>query len=246
MDVKNFLDSTYLKTPEAAGISLEENLKILQDLVDEAAQNGIYAVMIRPQYVKEIREYIDERAPQVVLGTVIGFPEGTMSTAGKLEEAEKALSDGADELDFVMNYSKFLAGEVEACADEIAQCNALVLNAGKVIKWIIEAAAMSDEEIARATALVAKTTLDCCSDKASNVFIKSSTGFYVCEDGKPNGATPHNIKIMLENAQGLPVKAAGGVRSREEAEAMIDLGVKRIGTSSAAAIVAGGKGNAGY
>ena len=80
----------------------------------------------------------------------------------------------------------------------------------------------------------------------SKVFVKSSTGFYKTENNEPNGATIPTIKMMLENASPLPVKAAGGVRTYEEAVAMIDLGVKRIGTSGAKTISAGQKYNNEY
>ena len=79
-----------------------------------------------------------------------------------------------------------------------------------------------------------------------NVFVKSSTGFYQTQNNLPNGATIHTIKIMLENSFPLPVKAAGGVRNYEEAIEMIKLGVKRIGTSSAKAIVEGLDSKNGY
>jgi deoxyribose-phosphate aldolase len=83
-------------------------------------------------------------------------------------------------------------------------------------------------------------------DCYSNVFVKSSTGFYATENNKPNGATKHTIIIMLENASPLPVKAAGGVRTYEEAEEMIRLGVKRIGTSAAKTIANGEIASGGY
>ncbi len=75
------------------------------------------------------------------------------------------------------------------------------------------------------------------SENADKVFVKSSTGFYKTEGGKPNGATVEGIRIMLENAGRLPVKAAGGVRTPEEAEKMVEMGVQRIGTSSALALI---------
>ena len=78
------------------------------------------------------------------------------------------------------------------------------------------------------------------------IFVKSSTGFYQTEGGKPNGATVEGIKIMLENAGSLPVKAAGGVRTPEEAEYMINLGVNRIGTSSAKALIKNEEVSGGY
>lgn len=83
-------------------------------------------------------------------------------------------------------------------------------------------------------------------DCYQNVFVKSSTGFYVTENNLPNGATKHTVIMMLENASPLPVKAAGGVRTYEEAEEMIRLGVKRIGTSAAKTIANGETATGGY
>jgi deoxyribose-phosphate aldolase len=83
-------------------------------------------------------------------------------------------------------------------------------------------------------------------DCYANVFVKSSTGFYKTESGAPNGATVSTITLMLENATPLPVKAAGGVRNYEEALKMIQLGVKRIGTSAAKAIIQGQTSNENY
>ena len=79
-----------------------------------------------------------------------------------------------------------------------------------------------------------------------NIFVKSSTGFFKTENGKPNGATKEGIQIMLQNAGKLPVKAAGGVRTPQEAQEMIDMGVQRIGTSSALALIGGTEAKEGY
>ena len=109
-----------------------------------------------------------------------------------------------------------------------------------MIKWIIETAALNDQQIVGITKLIrdiSETTLS--EFPSEKIFIKSSTGFYQTENDKPNGATPHVIQLMIENAGDLPVKASGGVRSKEDAEEMIKLGVKRIGTSSALKIVSG-------
>ena len=246
MDIKNYLDSTYLKTAEQSGLSEDETWQKVKDLTQEAMDHGLYAVMIRPKFVAKVRKYLDENDSQVVLGTVISFPEGDVSTEDKLAEAQQAIDDGADELDFVINYKGFLSGNVQGVADEVKDGNALVLGAGKVIKWIIEAAALNEEEIARITALIKTVTENNFEGQENRVFVKSSTGFYQTSDGSPNGATPENIKIMLENAGKLPVKAAGGVRNRQEAEEMIQLGVKRIGTSSALAIAQGETHENGY
>lgn len=246
MNIKKYLDSTYLKTPGQSGLSEDETLEKVKELTREAMENDLYAVMIRPDYVKKIRQMIDSAESKVVLGTVISFPGGDSSLEDKLSEAKLAIQDGADELDFVINYNAFLGGNLQGVADEVKQANELVLGEGKIIKWIIEAAALSDEQIAQITSLIRTVTEKNFSGKEQQVFVKSSTGFYQTEEGKPNGATPENIKIMMENAGNLPVKAAGGVRNYEEAQAMIKLGVKRIGTSSALAIASGEQSSGGY
>lgn len=239
MNVKDYLDSTYLKTPEQSGLSESETWNKVKTLVDEAMQHEFYAVMIRPNFVKKVRKYLDEHKSKVVLGTVISFPKGNSSVKDKLKEAQKALDDGADELDFVISYDAFKSRNVQGVAEEVKKCNTLVLNEGKVIKWIIEAAALKDEQIEEITNLIKTVTENHFAGNEKNVFVKSSTGFYQTKDGSPNGATEHNIQLMIANAGKLPVKAAGGVRNYDDAVKMIEMGVQRIGTSSALAIVQG-------
>ena len=116
-----------------------------------------------------------------------------------------------------------------------------------MIKWIIETAALTDEQIIAITELIKEIVLTKIGEEfASRVFVKSSTGFYQTENGEPNGANPHVIQLMLDHAGVLPVKASGGVKTAEDAEKMIALGVKRIGTSSAFAIVNGEKATGEY
>lgn len=247
MNIAQYLDSTYLKTPEQSGLSAEETLQKDKDLTQEAIDNGIFAVMIRPDYVSEIKKYIQERNSDVVVGTVIGFHEGTYSVDEKLAEAEKAIADGADELDFVINYNAYLQGNLNLVKDEFVKCTTLCLQNHKVAKWIIEIAALTDAQIADLTQNISTWAEENFSENEwAKIFVKSSTGFYETKDGKPNGATFEGIKIMLDNAGKLPVKAAGGVRTPEDAEKMISLGVKRIGTSSALALIKNQSASEGY
>ncbi|MBO9692051.1 deoxyribose-phosphate aldolase [Chryseobacterium sp.] len=247
MNIAQYLDSTYLKTPEQSGISHEKTLQKDKELAQEAIDNGIFAVMIRPDYVSEIKKYIQERNSNVAVGTVIGFHEGTYSVDEKLAEASKAIEDGADELDFVINYTAYLQGNTELVKEEFVKCTRLSLDHHKVAKWIIEIAALSDEQIADLTKNIAVWAEENFSDHdLANIFVKSSTGFYKTAEGKPNGATFEGIRIMLDNAGKLPVKAAGGVRTPEDAEKMINIGVKRIGTSSALALIKNESSTEGY
>lgn len=238
MNIAQYLDSTYLKTSEQSGISEQETLQIVKDLAQEAIDYHIFAVMIRPDYVAEIKSFLNEKKSHVIVGTVIGFHEGTYSVDGKLAQAIKAINDGADELDFVINYEAYLKGNIELVKDEFIRCTQLCIQHQKIAKWIIEIAALADTQIADITKNISTWAEENFSENdLKNIFVKSSTGFFQTENGKPNGATFEGVKIMLDNAGKLPVKAAGGVRTPEDAEKMIKLGVKRIGTSSALALI---------
>lgn len=247
MNIKHYLDSTYLKTATQAGLTEKENATVVEGFIQEAIAEGFKLIMIRPDHVKTARKMIDAAGSKLLVGTVISFPEGTNSLEEKLAEAQKAIEDGVDELDYVCNYEAFKKGEVDLVKEEVLQGTQLAFNHHKVAKWIIEVAALTDDQIIQISALIKNVVMahfkeDC----YHNVFVKSSTGFYVTENNLPNGATKHTVIMMLENASPLPVKAAGGVRTYEEAEEMIRLGVKRIGTSAAKTIANGETASGSY
>lgn len=246
MNIKQYLDSTYLKTPEQAGISAAENEKIVRGFVKQAIEEDFKLIMIRPDMVSIARQMIDAAKSNVAVGTVIGFPEGDAPLESKLQEAAQAIQEGADELDFVCNYEAFKNGETDLVKAEILQATQLGLAHLKIVKWIIEVAALNDLQIAQLSALIKNVVVTHFTGHYNEVFVKSSTGFYKTQHNLPNGATIPAIIIMLENAAPLPVKAAGGVRTFDEAVEMINLGVKRIGTSGAKTIADGGASEAGY
>lgn len=247
MEINQYLDSTYLKTPEQSGLTEEQTFDKVRALTDEAITYHFKEVMIRPNFVKLIKDYITSQHSNVLVGTVIGFHEGTYSLEEKLEEAEQAILDGVDELDYVINYEAYKKGELSLVENEFISGTKLGLQAGKTVKWIIEIAALTDQQIADLTAHIWKWAQDNFEEKDfSRIFVKSSTGFYKTEDGKPNGATFEGVKIMLDNAGKLPVKAAGGVKTPADAEKMITMGIQRIGTSSAKALLGEGSAEAGY
>lgn len=240
MIITQYLDSTYLKTPSQAGLSFEENKKIVESFIAEAIEENFKLIMIRPDMVTLAKKMILEAQSKVLIGTVIGFPEGTASIEEKLDEANQAIIDGADELDFVCNYEKFKLGEIQTLKHEILQGTKFGLDHKKTVKWIIEIAALTDQQIIQLSVLIKNVVMaNFKEENYQDVFVKSSTGFYKTENGKPNGATVPAIIMMLENSSPLPVKAAGGVRTHAEALEMISLGVKRIGTSAAKAIAHG-------
>ena len=247
MEIKQYLDSTYLKTAEQAGLTDAENDRVVEAAIKEAIDERFKLIMIRPEMVKKAKQMIVEARSNVLVGTVIDFPEGRGSLENKLAEAQKAIEDGADDLDFVVDYEAFKAGETGQVKKQVLECTKLARGNGRTVKWIIEAAALNEQQVVQLCVLIKNIVLSYFDeDDYAHVFVKSSTGFYKTEGGRPNGATVPVIKLMLENSFPLPVKAAGGVRSAEEAEEMIALGVKRIGTSSAKAIAAGGNSSGNY
>ena len=117
----------------------------------------------------------------------------------------------------------------------------------KAVKFIIEVAALTNHQIIQISVLIKNTIIaNFKEDNFAHIFVKSSTGFYKSENNLPNGATIPTIILMLENSNPLPVKAAGGVRTLEEALVMIRLGVKRIGTSAAKSIADGNVSTGNY
>ena len=238
MDIKSFIDSTYLKTAAQAGLDENQNQEVVKTFVNEAIQEGFKLIMIRPEMISLARKIVLDTSTKLLIGTVIDFPSGNSTIETKLKEASQAITDGADELDFVCNYEAFINGEIDLVKSEILKGTQWVLANNKIIKWIIEVAALTDKQIIQLSALIKNVVLTHFSEADYNaVFVKSSTGFYKTANNEPNGATIQSIIMMLENASPLPVKAAGGVRTYEDAVAMIQLGVKRIGTSSAKEIV---------
>lgn len=247
MNIKQYLDSTYLKTNSQAGLTENENTIIVKEFIQEAIDENFKLIMIRPDMVALASKMISDANSPVQIGTVIDFPEGRGGLKAKLAEASQAIQGGADDLDFVCNYEAFKAGNVDLVKEEILKCTQLGVANNKVVKWIIEVAALTDKQIIQLSALIKNIVITHFKEENyASVFVKSSTGFYKTENNLPNGATVPAIIIMLENSNPLPVKAAGGVRTYEEAVEMIRLGVKRIGTSGAKAIANGQKTKGSY
>lgn len=247
MDIKQYLDSTYLKTVEQAGLIKEENTAIAVGFIKEAVAEKFKLVMIRPEMVKKAVKIVKDAKSLTDVGTVIDFPNGNGGLAVKMDEVQQAVLNGADELDFVADYMAFKEGDIKKVKEEIIACTQFGIENGKIVKWIIETAALSPAEIVQFCALIKNCVVSNFNeDSYFRVFIKSSTGFYKTENGLPNGATLENIKLMLENSFPLPVKASGGIRNYDEAVQLIKLGVKRIGTSSAKAIADGKSTNGAY
>lgn len=246
MNINQYLDSTYLKTATQAAISEEATKQQVINLVNEAIENNFKLAMIRPEFVTMARKMVKKANSETLIGTVIGFHEGTNSTSKKLKEAKKAIDDDVDELDYVVNYEAYKSGQINLVKAEVYKGTKLGLDNNKVVKWIIEIAALTNEDIVILTQLIRDVVLANFEEQAFKVFVKSSTGFYKTAAGKPNGATFEAMELIVENAKPLPAKAAGGVRNYEDAVKMVNLGVTRIGTSSAKSIAEGGNATNGY
>jgi deoxyribose-phosphate aldolase len=235
-----YMDSTYLKTPEQAGIGEEETDVIIFNTIKDAIEHNMKLVMIRPEYVESARKFIDDEGANLLVGTVIGFPHGNNSHGEKMDEALKAIKDGVDELDFVVNYKAFKNGDLDTIRYEVSEGTVIGVDKGKSVKWIIESAALTSEEIAELTKLISTIVIQTVGiEKASNVFVKTSTGFFTPEDGSPGGATIDAVSIMSQNAGPLKVKASGGIYSKDDVLAMVNAGASRIGTSAAKEIMLG-------
>ena len=246
-NVGQYIDSTYLKTSDQAGISDEETDEIVLNTIQDAIEHNMKLVMIRPEYVKTAREFIDSKGANVLVGTVIGFPHGDAWIGEKFDEAIEAIQNGVDELDYVVNYKAFQKGDLDTIWKEVGEGTVIGVDAGKAVKWIIESAALTSDQIAELTRLISEIVIQSVGEeKARNVFVKTSTGFFTPEDGSPGGATIDAVSIMSQNAGPLQVKASGGIYSREDLDKMVDAGASRVGTSAGLEIIRGEKANTDY
>ena len=212
MEINKLIDHTYLK---AFGTKKE-----IDELINEAKEYHFKSVCINPVHVAYANERLMDS--DVLVCTVIGFPLGANTTETKVFETLNAVKNGADEIDMVINIGKLKEKDYEYIENEI---NAVCDAAGqKLVKVIVEICYLDENEIKAVSEIVGKTKAE---------FIKTSTGFGT------GGATPEAVKIMKDNVNGKEVKAAGGVRSKEDLDAMVKAGATRIGASSGVDIMKG-------
>lgn len=190
----------------------------IKEIIDDAIKYRTASVCIPASFVKQASEY---SAGRVKLCTVIGFPLGYSTTAVKAFEASDAVKNGADEIDMVINIGWLKEKKYDEILDEIKQIKAAC--GGITLKVIIETCLLTDDEKAEMCRIVSKSGAD---------FIKTSTGF------SSGGATRADIALFAANVEnGVKIKAAGGIRSLEDAEAFINLGAERLGTSAIVKLV---------
>lgn len=199
----------------------------IKAICDDGLKYGTASVCIPPSYVKEAAEYLDGR---LAVCTVIGFPNGYNTTKVKCAETADAIENGADEIDMVINIGDLKGGRYEKILEEIKAIKAVC--GEKILKVIIETCLLTDEEKVRMCKIVTEAGAD---------FIKTSTGFSTA------GATPADIKLFAENVgEGVKIKAAGGIKSFEDAENFIALGATRLGTSRLVTLLKGEAGKSNY
>jgi deoxyribose-phosphate aldolase len=208
---------TYIEQTVLKPTCVDED--ILQ-VVREAKEHAFLGVCVPPFWAKKAKREIGK--DPIALVTVIGFPLGYQMTETKLEEMKIAIKDGADELDIVWNISAFKAG-MGWPKIELAKASKLCHEHERLLKVIIETAYLSEQEIVQACKICADAGVD---------FVKTSTGF------APEGAKVEHISLMRASLPAaIGIKASGGIKTREQAIALIEAGADRIGTSSGPLIV---------
>ncbi|MCL2066751.1 MAG: deoxyribose-phosphate aldolase [Treponema sp.] len=212
-EILSRIDHTLLK----AAASWEE----IKTLCDEALRFNTAAVCIPPSYVKPVYEAFGNKP---VAAAVIGFPLGYNAAAVKIFETECAIKDGAAEIDMVINIGDVKSGRFDRVLEEVTLIKKVC--GTKILKVIIETCYLTEEEKVRLCEIVTEAGAD---------FIKTSTGFGTA------GAALADVELFRKHiGPGVKIKAAGGVKTREDLEAFIKAGADRIGTSSAVKILTGG------
>lgn len=213
MNLAKLIDHTILKP-----VATQEDVR---RLCEEARQYGFFSVCINPFWVSYAKELL--KGSDVKVCTVVGFPLGANTTAVKVYETQDALKNGADEIDMVINIGALKAQDYKTVLEDIKAVRQACL--GHVLKVILETSQLTDEEKVKACELCAEAGAD---------FVKTSTGF------TGGGATAPDVALMRKSIPShMQVKASGGVRTREDFDAMVAAGATRIGASSGVKIIEG-------
>ena len=221
LDLARYIDHTLLK-PDADAADIDK-------LCDEAAEHGFASVCVNPTWVRRAASRL--RDTDVAVASVIGFPFGATPSDVKAFETRRAVRDGAEEIDMVINIGALKSGDHDLVRNDIARVSDACHESGAINKVIIEAALLSDAEKIIASRLAREAKAD---------MVKTSTGY------AKGGATIYDVALMRE-AVGpkMGVKAAGGIRTAEDVQEMIAAGATRIGASAGVKIVSGQGGASG-
>lgn len=220
-ELAKYIDHTLLK-PEATGDDIDK-------LCSEAKEYGFCSVCVNTTWAERCAKNLS--GTDVKICVVVGFPLGAMNSRSKHFEARHAIEDGANEIDMVMNIGALKSRDLKLVKEDV-QWVLRACGQRAILKVIIETALLTDEEIVLACQI---------SKDAGADFVKTSTGFSTA------GATPAHVALMRKTVgANTGVKAAGGVRTFEDAVAMIEAGATRLGTSGGIKIISGQKIESGY
>ena len=208
MEINRIIDHTLLK-PE----STEEQI---DKLLEEAKEYNFFSVCVNPVWVKKCAESLKDSNVKVC--TVIGFPLGANTKETKAFETKNALSNGADEIDMVIDIGLLKSKEFDAVKEEIEELAKICHNEGAILKVILENCLLTKEEIVKACEI---------SDEAGADFVKTSTGF------STSGADSSDVALMKKSVSDrVKVKASGGIRDYKKSLEMIENGADRLGVSA--------------
>jgi deoxyribose-phosphate aldolase len=208
-ELASVIDHTLLKP--------ESTLNDIRRLCHEAELYGFYAVCVNPYRVKDAVEFL--RGKPIVVCSVVGFPFGATKIEVKLKEAERAVEDGADEIDYVVNIGAVKDGRFGHILEEARTLRRSLK--GIVIKSIIETPFLNDHEVRKVCNILEEAEID---------FIKTCTGY------GPRGVTLDDV-LLLKSITRLKIKASGGIRTASQALSLINAGASRLGTSAGVKIV---------
>jgi deoxyribose-phosphate aldolase len=210
-DIAAMIDHTLLKA--------EARLQDIEELCRQAQKYGFWSVCVNPGYVAAAKSYL--KGSNVKVATVVGFPLGANVTETKVYEGTRAIADGADELDMVIDIGAVKSGDLSKVEREIGAIREI--SRDYLLKVILETCYLTEDE----KALVCRIAKDYSVD-----FVKTSTGFGT------KGATVEDVSFLRKMVgQGIGVKASGGIRDLKTLRAMVDAGANRIGTSSGVRIM---------
>lgn len=195
--------------------------KDIEKLCKEAVEHEFIGVCVPPYFVKSARKYLKNTEVKIV--TVVGFPLGYSSTPAKVEEARKALDEGAKEIDMVINIAALKNKDYNYVSNDIQSLCTIVQLKGGILKVILETALLTKEEKIKACEICSKIGVD---------YVKTSTGF------AKSGATIEDVKLMKQNSSSkVKIKASGGIKTKEFALQLIEAGASRLGTSSGVELI---------
>lgn len=213
MNLASRIDHTLLKA--------DASEKEIKKLCAEAKEFGFVAVCIPPYFVRKCKLWLADT--NVKVATVVGFPLGYAHTPAKVEEARRAIDEGADEIDMVINIIALKAGDWNYIKNELTSAATIVQLRGGKLKVILETGLLTESEIIKACELCKEMTVD---------FVKTSTGTI-----QP-GATVESVKLLRANLpKSIKIKASGGIKTKEFALELLEAGADRLGCSASVSIV---------